>query len=403
MTRLLRRGALALATAAAALASPGSAAAQFPLQPVDEPRQTPGWTMTPSLAVSAGWDDNVSMAGTLEEGTTDAVTVITPSIEAAYLGRYNWIGFGYAGSFSRYHDISDLNSYSQRLRVDTRHRLSKRLSASLRESFAASPTTDAVMVRGVPFLRTGSRVNELGGDLEFLLDKFTSLSAGYAMTWVEFSKDSPFTERLQGGTSHSWTGTVARRVATRLSVGAEGAYHRSLLSRMGQAVSMVDTWGTVNYEASRTLSLSGAFGLSHVGETSAFRARTAPAWRLGATQRFERAALTASWSRSFVPAFGLGGSVQNEQVDASLHMPVARNRLYWQAGMSWHRTEHLLATGVNLRSLWLHTSVGYHLHRLVRAEAFYGRTQQNSLRAGGQVNRNQFGIRLVTSRPMRIR
>jgi len=118
---------------------------------------------------------------------------------------------------------------------------------------------------------------------------------------------------------------------------------------------------------------------------------------------FMNSTLSGAWSRSFVPAFGLGGSIQNEQVDVVLAMPVARNRLYWQAGLSWRRHDPLLAEELTRHALWLQTSVGYAVHRLVRLEAFYARSQQDSLRPGGKVHRDRLGVQVVTSKPMRIK
>jgi hypothetical protein len=36
-------------------------------------------------------------------------------------------------------------------------------------------------------------------------------------------------------------------------------------------------------------------------------------------------------------------------------------------------------------------------------EGFYGRTQQNSQRIGGQLERNQVGFRVVAIKPMKLR
>jgi len=401
MTGLLRFAAPALVLGLA-LAAPPAALAQFQVQEVREPGQTPGWTVTPSLAFSSGWDSNVSMVGIDEAETTGSLSVVSPSVEAAYLGKKHWFGAGYTGSFSLYHQLEGLNTFDQYLRVDTRHLLSKRVTLNLHDSFSVVPTTDSIMLSDLPFVRTGSKLNDAGATLSAALDGRTTATATYGFTWVAFDERSPYAGLLRGGTSHSVAGGVQRRIGPRWSIGANGSYRRSLMARLGEGVGIVDASGSMSYDATRTLSVAASFGVSHVSATSRNPARTGPAWDVSAVQRFRRATLTGAWSRSFVPAFGLGGSIQNEQVDVVLAMPVARNRLYWQGGLSWRRHDPLLAEEQNLHALWLQTSIGYAVHRRVRLEAFYARSQQDSLRPGGKIHRDRLGIQVVTSKPMRI-
>lgn len=401
----MRRGLRLVVPALAAftLADPSPVSAQFQVQEVREPGQTPGWTFTPSIGLSSGWDSNVSMVGIDEDATDGSLSVISPSIEGAYLGKKNWFGAGYTGSFSLYHQLDGLNTFDQYFRVDTRHRLSKRVTLNLHDSFAAVPTTDAIMLSDLPFVRTGSKLNDAGATLGVALDAQTRATATYDFTWVAFDERSPYAGLLRGGTSHSVSAGLQRQVAPRWSIGGDASYRRSLIARLGEGVGILEATALASYEATRTLSVSAAFGVSHVSATSRNRARTGPAWNVAGVQRFQRATLSAAWSRSFVPAFGLGGSIQNEQVDVTLAMPAARNRLYWQGGLSWRRHAPLLEEELTLHALWIQTSVGYALHRRVRLEAFYARSQQDSLRPGGKVHRDRLGIQVVTSKPMRIK
>ncbi len=388
--------------AALATAAP-PASAQFQLQEVREPGQTPGWTLTPAIALASGWDSNVSMVGVDEQATTGSMGVISPSIEAEYLAKKHWFGVGYTGSFALYYQLEGLNTFDQYLRMDTRHLLSKRVTLHLHDSFAAVPTTDAIMLSDLPFVRTGSRMNDAGASLSVALDAHTKATANYGFTWVAFDERSPYAGLLRGGTAHAFGGGVQRQMGPRWSLGGSASYERSLMARLGQGVGIIQGFGTASYEATRTLSLSASFGIAHVGATSRNTARTGPAWNVSAVKRFPRATLSGAWSRSFVPAFGLGGSIQNEQIDVVLAMPVASNRLYWQAGLSWRRHDPLLAEELTRHALWLQTFVGYAVHRRVRLEAFYARSQQDSLRPGGKVHRDRVGVQVVTSRPMRIK
>jgi hypothetical protein len=55
-----------------------------------------------------------------------------------------------------------------------------------------------------------------------------------------------------------------------------------------------------------------------------------------------------------------------------------------------------------LRSLLTYSIVGWEPQNWVRLEAFYARTQQSTLRPGGEVDRNRVGFQIVTSKPMRV-
>jgi hypothetical protein len=55
-----------------------------------------------------------------------------------------------------------------------------------------------------------------------------------------------------------------------------------------------------------------------------------------------------------------------------------------------------------LRSLRMHTILGWEPQPWMRLEAFYSLVQQTSLRAGGYLDRNRIGFQIVTSKPMRM-
>ena len=93
----------------------------------------------------------------------------------------------------------------------------------------------------------------------------------------------------------------------------------------------------------------------------------------------------------------------NQELNAAVHMPVAKNRAYVQLGLSYRRNEPLTPGELDLKSLWLQTTAGYSVLRWFRVEAYYWRTQQDSQQAGGKMNRDRIGVQVVTSLPMRIK
>jgi len=390
--------ALAAALVLGALVSP--AAGQ--LRAAADPGQTPGWTMTPTFVVSTGWDDNVILAGEGAETAGDGISIFTPTFDAQYLGRHNWIGLGYTGSFSAYYDLTELNTYDQRLRVDTRHQLSRRVTLLLRDNFAAVPTTEGLFLSGVPFVRTGSKLNDLGTQVILALDEHMTLSGGYSFEWVEFDRDAPNSEFLHGGRTHVADASLRRRVARRVTIGADGSYRRALITDGGR-VDIFDAQGYLSFQVTKALSISGGAGFSRLRDFQRRETRTGPAWNISLVQRVERVTASLGYVRSYVPAFGIGGTVQNQELTADVHMPIARNRAYVQLGLSYRRNQPLTPGEPDLKSLWFQSTIGYSVLRWFRLEGYYWRTQQDSQQAGGRVNRDRIGVQAVTSLPMRIK
>lgn len=395
------RVATALATTAVMLLCAGIAAHAQTFRSA-EPGQTPGWVFTPTFVFSGAHDDNVTLAGQRAPSEADTLAVFTPSGDLQYLGRHNWVGLGYDGSWSLYRQLNELNSFDQSARIDSRHQVSRRVSLVLHEGLSLHPTTDVVELQGVPFLRTGSRMNDLRAETRVLLNPHTSVGATYSMEWVGFDKNADFARFLHGGTAHGVSGNVQHELSSRVSLQGTYTFRRAILSDNAGQFDIQDGSGGLTIVATPTLTLSGALGFARLTDATALTSRTGPSWRLAAEQRLERATVHASYARSYVPSFGLGGTLQNEELIASLHMPLARNRIYWEGGFSWRRNEPLTAGEQTLKSLWFQTWVGYSIQRWLRVEGYYWRSQQDSQLAGGRVDRNRLGVQLVTAMPMRL-
>jgi hypothetical protein len=389
------------AVCAAALVATAAAASAQTFREAD-PGRTPGWVFTPTFVFSAAHDDNVTLAGHRAPSESDTLTVLTPVADLQYRGKHNWIGAGYGGSWSVYRTLDALNAFDQDVRFDSRHDLTRRVALVFHEQLSLRPTTDVLQLVGVPFLRTGSRMNDARGELRVLAARHTTVSASYGHEWVSFDENLEFARFLHGGVAHAFAGNVEQQVSPRLSVGAHYIFRRAIIADNAGRFDMQDGSGSVTYLVAPSLTLSGALGFARLTGATALASKTGPSWRLAAEQRLERVTLNASYVRSYVPSFGLGGTLQNEELTAGLHMPLARNRMYWQAGLSWRRNEPITAGEQSLKSLWLQTWVGYSIQRWLRVEGYFWRSQQDSQYAGGRVDRNRIGIQLVTAMPMRI-
>ncbi len=334
---------------------------------------------------------------------SDQVTLLTGTADGQYLGRHNLVSFGYSGWFSAYRQLTELNSFDQRLRVDTRHTLSPHVTLLLHDGFARVPTTDFLELNGVPFLRTGSLMDDARATLSVALSPKTTVSGGYAFEWVKFDASTPYTAFLKGGHAHTGFGELRYQVRKRVSVGSTFSYRQALVAQGGGQFGIADAAATVHVEATETLSIPGSAGFSHLTDSLRHTSQFGPAWSVSATQELKRASVSASYVRSYVPSFGLGGTLQNQEFDANYTMPFLKNRLYAQAGVSWRRNEPLTVGEQSLKSLWITASGGYAIERWLRLEAYYSRTQQDSQLRGGRVDRDRIGIQVVTSAPMRLK
>jgi hypothetical protein len=151
-----------------------------------------------------------------------------------------------------------------------------------------------------------------------------------------------------------------------------------------------------------SLKVFGAFGFSRLEGSEVGPTRTGPAWHVGASQVLRRASVDASYNRAYVPAFGFGGTQQNEQLTSRVRVPLGR-RLYSQASLIWSRNEPLTRGELRLKSTWFAASAGYIVQPWMSVEAFFDATRQEIDRPGGQFHRSRFGFQVITAKPMRIR
>jgi hypothetical protein len=373
---------------------------------------TPGWVFTPTVSIGASHDDNPVLAGRGSATPDDIVTSVRPGADLTLVRKHTFLGMGYRGSIQRYRTLDEYDNFAQGAYFELRHQPSRRYTLTVRDNLSVSPTTDMVEVAGVPFSRTGTQSNNLTAGLAASLTKRLQLSGDYHFQWFKFDRsEDPISSVLQGGRSHSVTVGARQSLTSRLKVGGDYTIQRA---NTGQppvvgggeplqipSFTIQNAMGSVGYQITPTIEVDGGAGISYLSFPGQI-ARTGPAAHVSLSKRTEHAFLTFSARRSFVPAFGFGGSVSNQEVLAAVRVPFARKRAYVDGSISWRDSEPVLEQELRLKSLWLKTSVGYAFQRWLRLEAFYDGTFQDTRIAGGQVDRNRIGVQVVTARPMRL-
>jgi hypothetical protein len=394
-----------IALLAATLLGPADAAAQesnLATTPIANPLAGPGWSLTPSLSYAGVYDDNVLVRGGNNDTPSDYLSVINPALAADYNGRRSQFSASYDGAFLLYHDLSTLDSYDQHAWLYGRRMLSRRIALFVRNTAASVPTTELADLVAVPFVRTGSRLDDLQGGVEVTFTKRTSLAASYDHQWVDFDHSQPGAEGLQGGHSSGVTANLRHALNARVTFLFDYNFLHAIVATIGQTFDVQNGGAGFEYRLSDRTFVSASGGISHLGATQTATSRTGPAVRVSLAHHVHTADVSLSYSRMFIPSYGFGGTMQNEEADARLRVPIAR-RVYVQGGVSWRRNDPLTELEFPLRSVWLEGTLGYAVTPWARLEGFYGGTHQDTDQPGGRLDRNRFGLQIVTGKPMRIR
>jgi hypothetical protein len=377
----------------------------------------PGWIFTPSISSGGIWDDNVLLVNPGTNPLSDYGFPITPAASLDYTGKLTRFSTGYTGSFVRYMTLSELDSLQQSFHASVDRKLNTRVALFGQESFNAAPTTDLLVMAGVPFYHIGSRSNAATGGVQAALAKHTTLRTSYTLQNVDFDTNVFTFNQLLGGHTHQVTASVEQAVSRHFVVGGEYEFSRSIVN--GQTTlagveasedrfNTQSASGTVQYQPLAGTTISGGLGVAVLGEGLNHAAGTGPVWHAGVSQKAGRGVVSASYSRSYIPSLGFGGTFQNQEGTVRLHMPIG-GRAYVDGGFIWMSNEPLNSNeplGIvqqNLQSAWFSSNVGYHLTRWLSAEGFVVHSQQDSQVAGGQLARNQVGFQVIAAKPIRIR
>lgn len=368
---------------------------------------TAGWTIVPAVGFATSWDDNVLMKGNGDGPVGANVSALSPKLNVDYHTKRTAIGGSYDGSFLMYRNLGDLNSYDQRGSASVRHLATRRLTLFASDAVAFVPTTELVAFVGVPFVRTGSRLEEAHAGADIALDKHSMLTATYNFEWVSFDATQEFANVLRGGHSHGVTLGWHRTLSTRLTLTADYDLQRSTVTER-VAGNPIGDFNIHNASAGVEVKLSpsahayAAGGIARVGVTSFGPARSGPAWRSGVTYQRRHAGTEIAYTRSFVPSYSFGGTLQNEEVMALLRYLFTKH-LSARSSFSWRSNQSLAAGEPDLRSIWFESSLAYELRNWLKVEGFYIRARQTIERPGGLLDRNRVGFQVVTSNPIRVR
>jgi len=374
----------------------------FALSGTPPPSPAAAWTFTPSILYQGSRDDNVLLRTRGDQAPGDFLNLVNPKATLNFTGRRSQVDLSYDGAFLFYQQLGDLNSFEQHASLNARRAISRRVTLFVTDTAAAVPTTELVQFIAVPFIRTGSELNDLRSGLDVMLTKHTSMKVGYDFEWVSFQHDTPFARHLRGGHSHGGTFELRHGISPKTTVLADYHVSHAIIAN-NDTFDVQDADLGVAYQVTDATRVYAAGGVARVAVSDFGPARNGPAVRAGISRLNHRVAVDVTYSRSFVPAFAFGGTYQNEEIAGFVRVPISQ-RLYTHSSVAWRRNESLGGEFVNLTSLWTEAILGFAVQRWVRLEVFYSGSHQSAADIpGGVQGRNRIGFQIVAVKPLRVR
>jgi hypothetical protein len=270
---------------------------------------------------------------------------------------------------------------------------------------ALVPSTDLVELGGIPFSHTGAKTSDARGGMEYTFSARSALSSSLQYQTVSFDRPEPVLANLRGGHVMESLSAYRYRLDSRMRVGADYSVRRAAVIGDLEQFNIHAAQGAIDYDLAPAWNLTAGLGVVHLQGTALTAARTGPSWRVALDRSREGTFFHVGYIRSYIPSFGFGGTVRNEEIGASFRTPLFHSRHFYTDQSLVFRNDTPLTDEIDqlpLRSLRSYSIFGWSPQPWVRIEAFYTRVQQTSLRPGGRLDRNRIGFQIVTSKPVRI-
>jgi hypothetical protein len=382
----------------------GAAQGQTTMPTPPTPATPPGWVVIPSVGVAGLWDDNVPLTSQTVGEVGDYVTAVSPGLNLGHRGRRSTLGVLYSSTYEFHRTLTEFDTVDHRARGDFQRRLSERVTLFARDAFARSPTT-AILAPStglVVLQRRTTRFNDFRGGVEFKPGATTTLTAAYTSQWIELAGDEEVAPLLRGGRSDGADIAFDKQVSTRVSVGATYQGTLAVVADGDERFDVQNALATLEVALNPSLTFNGGFGYSWQRTGIGSDSEAAPAYEAHLLFQQQRSRWEVSYIRSFLPSFGFGGTVQNEELTGSITAPLGR---HLEIGVNGgvRDNDPLDLGNTSLRSRTLAGRFTYLPVRWLRIEVFSQYFHQDTQVGGGQISRSQTGLRVSTQHPVRLR
>ena len=376
--------------------APGRGLVPTPLETV-----RPGWTISPAMEYGWGWDDNVLVVANPDQLVGDQLQIFNPLVEATYHGRLSEFSGRYSGAISLYNDLTTLNSYDQRMSASFRRSLNPRLGMFIAGGASSAPTTELIEFVGVPFTRTGSFIQDVRGGVEAALTARASLVVAGHLEHVAFDDKGLYAHLLRGGYGSGMRTAFRQRFTARTAFTSDYDLQHAKVGIAGVPFTVHNADAGFERQLTKTIYADGAMGISFLGPSVLGPAKSGLNWRTGLIFESRRTHIDARYARMFVPSYGFGGTMQDDDVSGRVVYQISRG-FYSRAAASWRRSEPLTESETRIRSRWVDAAFGYATRSGIQFEGFWSTTRQTVNQLLGELGRHQVGFHVIATRPMRI-
>ena len=321
-----------------------------------EERYRAGWTLTPTVGFAGVYDDNVTLfgAGTADNANNDFVSMLFPELDLHYAGKHTQFGTGYSSSYLDYRTFQSLNRWAQGGRLELRREESARVKWFAHGSAASMPSTDLVDLGGIPFHHVGVDTALGRGGVEYKLATHDSLSQTYDYQSVSFDRPEDLRTVLRGGHVQQTVTTYRRHLDPRLTLGADYSFRHSAVLGEPERFNIHQTLALADYELSPAWTIRGGAGVVYLMSTATTGSQTGPAYRASIERHRDRSDFHAGYLRSYLPSFGFGGTVENQEVSVGYRTPIFGSRCFYTEQAATFRDDRPLTNLIDqlpLRSL----------------------------------------------------
>lgn len=367
----------------------------------------PGWTFTPTVGVAETFDDNITLfgIGTADNLNNDYITSVFPSADLHYEGKHTHFNVDYGGNYLGYRTFNALDRWDQNGSFDLRREETAHVKWFAHANGVTMPETDLIEFGAIPYRHTGATMVSGATGFEYLLSARDSVSVTSGYQSFHFQRSDLGPSYLRGGDIFDESAQWRHRPSEHLAFGADYEFRRAMVVGDAEQFNLHSVEAAADYDLSETWSTSVAAGVVYMQPTPTLPARTGPAYSVGITRHRATNSFRVAYINSYLPAFGFGGVIKNQEINGSLHLEIAhRPHLYTEQTAMFRNDTPLVATTLQLplRSFIAYSVFGWEPDRWVRIEAFYVRVNQTSLQPGGVIYRDRVGIQIVTSKPMRM-
>jgi len=390
------------------LPAPAAPIATYPLELLGllgPPARRGPLTLTPSIAVSEEYNDNVH--GDNRNRESDFITNFSPAITLSVNRPSYQLNAGYSFTSALYAKGTLPNEAfeSQNLIGSGSWRLSQTLTLSASDSFAYNKTaSNLVGVQGFSVGQQESLSNTLSPSMSWQFTQLNTLSVGLTYSLLRYpggnASDSD-TYGLNATLSHAFTQRFSGNVGYNFTY----LHFPSCVGVRQQCIDQPDSstnTPTIGFNYQLTPTLSSSINLGAAVTSRGGRTEVAPAGNASLTQVFSFGTASLNYNQGVGVAGGFGGSNDNLSVSGLLTLNTLLRNLFVVFGPTYTRSNPLFqsvlgpaaAERFDLWQVSMNLGATYQIARFVSAYGGYAFFVQRSGGSQADVDQNRvrFGL-----------